>query len=109
MVLKPLFKLLGYFTQLEVDLSLKQQLLDILVIRREKIPPSDSGLPKIYWEAFDNLNEHNLISFKSFRESFNGEALEEFFGHLTNYRKVNGSARTLTGDCIDRFLKWASI
>lgn len=36
-----------------------------------------------------NLNEHDLISFKSDSESFNTEALEEFFGHFTNYRKIN--------------------
>lgn len=88
MVLTPLFNLLGYTTYLEVDLSLKQQLLDVLVVRREKIPPKDSGLPKIYWEAFEDFNEYNLISFKSFHESFNGYALMEFHGHAINYHKA---------------------
>lgn len=87
MVLTPLFNLLGYATELEVDLSLKQQLLDILVVERDKIQPEKLHLPKIYWEAFDDFNEHNLISFKSFHESFNGFALMEFFGHVVNYNK----------------------
>jgi hypothetical protein len=51
--------------------------------------PEESGLPKIYWEAFGQLNEHNLISFKSFRESFNGKALMEFYGYLIAYHKEN--------------------
>ncbi len=88
MVLTPLFNLLGYTTYLEVDLSLKQQLLDVLVVRRENISPKDSGLPKVYWEAFEDFNEHNLISFKSFHESFNGYALMEFHGHAINYQKA---------------------
>jgi len=40
-----------------------------------------------------NINEHKLISFKSASESFDTEALEEFFDHFTNYRKINNLHR----------------
>jgi hypothetical protein len=89
LVVAPLFRLLGYETQLEVDVALQKQLLDIIVVRKGRTAISPPSLPPSYWEAFDDLNEHNLISFKSYSESFNAEALEELFGHLTNYRKVN--------------------
>jgi hypothetical protein len=36
-----------------------------------------------------NLNEHNLITFKSASESCDTEALEEFFGNFMSYRKIN--------------------
>jgi hypothetical protein len=88
-VLAPLFRLLGYDTQLEVDVALQKQILDIIVVRKVAVTVDSSILPPIYWRAFDDLNIHNLISFKSYSESFNAEALEELFGHLTNYRKVN--------------------
>ncbi len=41
----------------------------------------------LYYEGFENLSAHNLISFKSFHEVFNTTALEEFYGYFTSYRK----------------------
>lgn len=82
---------LGYETEVEIDISMKSQLIDIICVRREKIVKPT--LPPIYWEVFGALNEHNLFSFKSYSESFNGQSLEEFYGHLTNYCKVKGVKR----------------
>ena len=86
-VLSPLFKLMGYDTYVEVDLAEKKQLVDIIVVRRKEV--TKVPLPEIYWQAFGELNEHNLISFKSYSESFNAFAMEEFFGHLANYQKIH--------------------
>ncbi|MEM7133933.1 MAG: hypothetical protein AAF702_46995 [Chloroflexota bacterium] len=82
----PIMDDLGCSTEVEIDLSMKSQFVDIVSVRREKIVKPT--LPSIYWEVFGRLNEHNLFSFKSYSESFNGAALEEFYGHLTNYCKV---------------------
>lgn len=87
-VLTPFFTHLGYLTKIEMDLSTKEQLIDIIVVRRTSMPVKESGLPAVYWEAFDELNEHNLISFKSYSESFNILALLELFGHLASYHKT---------------------
>ncbi|MEM7132600.1 MAG: DUF4351 domain-containing protein [Chloroflexota bacterium] len=86
LVMTPVMELLGFKTTVELDVSFKRQIIDIICVRRERVvsPP----LPAIYWEVFGQLNEHNLFSFKSYSESFNGAALEEFYGHLTNYCKV---------------------
>ncbi|OQX06998.1 MAG: hypothetical protein BWK80_50075, partial [Desulfobacteraceae bacterium IS3] len=87
LMMMPLFERIGYETIVEMDLSAKVQLLDMVAVRRKEkkeseIPDSDC------YSGFENLNEHNLISFKSFREVFNMTALEELYGHFTNYRKM---------------------
>jgi len=89
MVSMPLYEILGFETQAEVDLSLKKQLVDLLVIKKKKENINYSALPKIFWEAFDNLNNYNLITFKTYSESLNSAAIEEFYGHFTNYLKIN--------------------
>ena len=91
LALTPVMQQLGYATEVEVDISMKSQLIDIISVRREKLVKPT--LPPLYWEVFGQLNEHNLFSFKSYSESFTGHSLEEFYGHLTNYCKVKGVSR----------------
>lgn len=86
LALTPVMQQLGYATEVEVDISMKSQRIDIISVRRETLV--EPKLPPIYWQVFGQLNEHNLFSFKSYSESFNGHSLEEFYGHLTNYCKV---------------------
>jgi len=86
LMISPVFERLGCETIVEMDLSAKTQRLDMVVVTRAERPRYEE-LPPDYYEGFENLNEHNLISFKSFREVFNMTALEELYGHLTNYRK----------------------
>ncbi|MBF0100799.1 MAG: hypothetical protein HQK77_07830, partial [Desulfobacterales bacterium] len=89
LMITPLFQRLGCEVTVEVDLAFQKQILDVVVVRKRK----HKKLPKLinpdYYEGFETLNEYNLISFKSFNEVFNHQALEEFYGHLTNYRKLN--------------------
>lgn len=71
-----------YVVELEKDLSLKQQFLDIVILR--KAPGNYPGrLP----DGLDNLVEHNLLSYKSLHEPFDDWALKELIGHYVNYRK----------------------
>ena len=67
---------------LEMDLSQKQQLLDVVVVRRR---PGKVTRPLP--DGLDDLTAHNLISFKSYREPLNDWALKELTGHYVNYRK----------------------
>ena len=67
---------------LEMDLSQKQQLLDVVVVQRRAgivTRPLPDGL--------DDLVAHNLITFKSHREPLTDWALKELTGHYVNYRK----------------------
>jgi hypothetical protein len=68
--------------EMELDLSLKQQLLDLVIISREPGP-----LPRPMPDGFEELAAHNLITFKSHQEALDPWALWELVGHFVNYRK----------------------
>ena len=89
--LDPLFDEMGYNTDVEVDLSMKSQRADIIVVRRVGNIVKQPNLPEDFWRAFDNLNERNIITFKSYSESFNDFAFAELYGHYTNYCKTKGA------------------
>jgi hypothetical protein len=76
------FRGMPVHVELEKDLSLKQQLLDVILIRKE-VAPLPCRLP----DGFETLAAHNLISFKSYQEALDGWALQELIGHYVNYRK----------------------
>ena len=84
----PLFQRLGAEPTVEIDLSAKIQRLDMAVVTSGPASLRYDELEPIYYEGFENLNFHNLISFKSFNEVFNMTSMEEFYGHFTNYRKM---------------------
>ncbi len=66
----------------EYDVTIKQNLLDFYVIRRKKV----SSLSSLA-DGLNDLRKYNLISYKSFRESFNIEALEELVCYSILFRK----------------------
>ncbi|MCE9532662.1 MAG: hypothetical protein K8T89_16310 [Planctomycetes bacterium] len=61
---------------------MKQQLLDVVVLRKSQEPYAGQ-LP----DGLDNLATHNLITFKSHQETLDDWALKELTGHYVNYRK----------------------
>jgi len=76
----------GFRVELEKDLSLKRQLLDVTIVEKEDGEADLSGI----CDGFDNLSRHNLLSYKSRRQSLNARAMEELVGHCVNYRKALG-------------------
>ncbi|MCP4400238.1 MAG: hypothetical protein GY801_23390 [bacterium] len=72
----------SYTVKLEKDLSLKQQFVDVVIIEQE------AGIPlQEVPDGLENLGRHNILSYKSFQESFNAWACDELLGHYVNYRK----------------------
>jgi len=71
-----------FVVELEKDLSLKQQLLDVIVLRKG---PGEWAGPRP--DGLEDLAEHNLLSYKSLREALDDWALDELIGHYVNYRK----------------------
>jgi hypothetical protein len=71
-----------FVVELEKDLSLKKQLLDVVILRKGPGPFAER-LP----DGLDNLATHNLISFKSHQEALADWTLKELTGHYVNYRK----------------------
>ncbi|MCP4685766.1 MAG: hypothetical protein GY867_10030, partial [bacterium] len=82
MALTDYFSGSAYTVEVERDLSLRRQLLDIIIIER-----GDGERPDELPDGFDNLAAHNLVTFKSHREALNAWALDELVGHYVNYRK----------------------
>src|SRR5262249_8805860 len=74
----------------ELDLSVHQQLLDVVVIRKRKGKLKDA-LP----DGLEDLADYNLVSFKSHHEPLEEFPLKELTGHYVNYIKQR-SARGQT-------------
>src|SRR5437764_10848823 len=71
-----------FVVELEKDLSLKKQLLDVIILRRRP-----GQFPVRLPDGFDELAGHNLITFKSHQEALDDWALKELTAHYVNYRK----------------------
>jgi len=72
----------AYTVELEKDLSLKKQFLDVVIIEKK-----EGRMPDELPDGLENMAAHNLISYKSFRESFDDWSADELIGHFVNYRK----------------------
>lgn len=68
--------------QLEPDMSLKQQFLDVLVVRQESTP-LDALLP----DGLTLSTRYSLLSYKSHQEPLNSWTVQELIGHYVSYRK----------------------
>ena len=71
-----------FVVELEKDLSIKQQRLDVVIIRKRKGRFAET-LP----DGLNDLADHNLITFKSHQETLDDWSLKELTGHYVNYRK----------------------
>ena len=80
--------LIDFFTgspfkvEMETDLSLKQQYLDVTIIRKTE-GPFHEPLP----DGLGELAPYNLLTFKSFQETLTDFALKELTGHYVNFLK----------------------
>src|SRR5437899_1185185 len=82
LVLSDFFAGSPFVVELEKDLSMKKQLLDVVILRKGR-GQFTGRLP----DGLDNLATHNLITFKSHQEALDDWALKELTGHYVNYRK----------------------
>ncbi|MCI0465330.1 MAG: hypothetical protein L0Z62_51065 [Gemmataceae bacterium] len=82
LILSDLFTNSPFVVDLEKDLSLKKQLLDVVILRKGE-GEFAGRLP----DGLEDLAAHNLISFKSYQEALDDWALKELTGHYVNYRK----------------------
>jgi hypothetical protein len=83
LLLTDLFSGSPFMVELEADLSMQQQLLDVVIVRRGRGRFS-GRLP----DGLEGLLAHNLITFKSHREALDGWAMKELVGHYVAYRKL---------------------
>jgi hypothetical protein len=72
-----------FTVEVEADLSVQQQLLDVVIVRRGRGRFS-GRLP----DGLEGLREHNLVTFKSHHEALDAWAVNELIGHWVAYRKL---------------------
>jgi hypothetical protein len=72
-----------FVVEVERDLSVQQQLLDVVIVRRAR-GRFTGRLP----DGLDGLRAHNLVTFKSHHEALDGWAMKELVGHSVAYRKL---------------------
>ncbi len=72
-----------FVVEVEKDLSVQQQHLDVVVLRKGK-GKFQGRLP----DGLNGLAAHNLITFKSHRQSLDDWAMKELIGHYVSYRKL---------------------
>jgi len=86
-----------YFTgspldvELEKDLSLKQQFLDVVILRKR--PGLFTGRVP---DGLDNIGDFNLLSFKSYQEAFDAWAMNELL--LGHYVKLSQACQPFSGE-----------
>jgi hypothetical protein len=87
-----------FTVELERDLSKQQQLLDVIIVRHDRGRFADR-LP----DGLDDLTSHNLLTFKSHRETLDDWAIKELIGHYVAYRKfVSRSPSALMPEALFR-------
>jgi hypothetical protein len=83
-----------FIVEVERDLSVQQQLVDVVIVRRSR-GRFVGRLP----DGLEGLRPHNLLTFKSHREALDGWAMKELVGHSVAYRKlVSPSTSELLGE-----------
>jgi hypothetical protein len=75
--------------ELERDLSVQQQFLDVVILRRRR-GRFAGRLP----DGLDGLVQHNLLTFKSLREALDAWAMRELIAHYVAYRKLVSPSRS---------------
>jgi hypothetical protein len=73
----------NYRVDLEKDLSVKPQFLDVMIIE-ESFGTQLTEIP----DGFENLSKHNLLSYKSLRETLDTLVIAELLSYYVNYRKL---------------------
>ncbi len=65
----------AYRVELEKDLSLRKQFLDVVIIEKK-----EGRMPNDLPDGLEDMAAHNLLSYKSFRESFDDWSADELVG-----------------------------
>src|SRR6202040_3801994 len=83
LLLTDFFSGLPFIVEVERDLSVQQQRLDVVIVRRGR-GRFTGRLP----DGLEGLRPHNLLTFKSHHEALDGWAMKELAGLDVAYRKL---------------------
>jgi hypothetical protein len=96
----------GWSVEMEKDLARKRQLLDVVIIRQpdettDQSPDQPPSQPLADpCDGLEDLRAHNLMTYKSGRESLDAWAVEELIGHYVNYRKAFAATEATERFCL---------
>jgi hypothetical protein len=83
MALTQYFAGTGWKVDVEVDLSMQQQRLDLVILRR-----IGTAAPALWPDGFGTPAEYNLLTFKALQDPLDAGAVKELAAHGVNYRKL---------------------
>lgn len=83
LLMTDLFTDTPFVVEIERDLSQQQQFLDVVIVRRRR-----GRLAERLPDGLDDFIAHNLITFKSHRETLDAWAMKELISHYVAYRKL---------------------
>jgi hypothetical protein len=81
--LKDFFTRSPFDVEVEIDLSVKRQFLDIVILRRRS-----GQMNELLPDGLDNIATYNLITYKSTHEALDSWTIDELLGHTVNYVKL---------------------
>jgi len=81
--LKDFFTRTPFDVEVEIDLSVKRQFLDIVILRRHP-----GQMHELLPDGLDNISSYNLITYKSVHEALDVWTIDELLGHTVNYVKL---------------------
>jgi hypothetical protein len=82
----------------EMDLSRKQQFIDLALIRK-----GSGAIPRQLPDGFEDLAAHNLVTFKSYQEALTAFSLQELVGHYTHYRPYSAGTSSLLYELFETY------
>jgi hypothetical protein len=83
LILTDFFTGSNYEVELEKSLTLQEQYLDVLIIKKIK-----GKEPAYFPNGLETLSKHNLLTYKSLHEPLDAWAIDELVGYYTIYRKM---------------------
>ncbi len=83
LVLADYFTGSNYEVKLEKSLTLQEQYLDVLIIKK-----IEGKEPASFPNGLETLSKHNLLTYKSLHEPLDAWAIDELVGYYTIYRKM---------------------
>jgi len=83
LILTDFFTGSNYEVKLEKSLTLQEQYLDVLIIKK-----TEGKEPASFPNGLETLSKHNLLTYKSLHEPLDAWAIDELVGYYTIYRKM---------------------
>ena len=87
-----LFPLLGYDVQFEQELITGAKRIDVLLLKQQKLKTKIDFYSKRHLQILDYFKEHNLLSYKSFKDHFSLKDIQDCVIYYQSYLQITKTA-----------------